>query len=207
MYQHSIITYAIVAAAVASTGCSSPDEPAGPATPLVTYHRDIKPIIDSQCVGCHQGGGIGQGTLVSFKDVRARGVALKSVTEDRTMPPWLADGECNDYHGDRSLSAKEIQLIGDWVDSGMAEGTPVDDAATPRNAETEAPGMSRIDHTLRMPADYSPILSPDDYRCFLVDWPESDTSFVTGIGFNPGKRHHGASRDRLRCHARASSTL
>jgi hypothetical protein len=37
-----------------------------------------------------------------------------------------------------------------------------------------------------MPAAYTPQAFPDDYRCFLLDWPETETEYVTGLSINPG---------------------
>jgi hypothetical protein len=31
-----------------------------------------------------------------------------------------------------------------------------------------------------------PEKDPDDYRCFLLDWPETEVSYVTGFGARPG---------------------
>ena len=44
-----------------------------------------------------------------------------------------------------------------------------------------------------MPAAYTPQLSPDDYRCFLLDWPETSPEYVTGFSLTPGDQkivHH-----------------
>jgi hypothetical protein len=46
-----------------------------------------------------------------------------------------------------------------------------------------------------MPVDYAPASSPDDYRCFLIPWPEelTEDQFVTAYEVYPGERsivHH-----------------
>jgi hypothetical protein len=44
-----------------------------------------------------------------------------------------------------------------------------------------------------MPVAYTPKLSPDDYRCFINDWPATGTKYVTGFRANPGNKsivHH-----------------
>lgn len=175
---------------VGVSGCSDDPEPTEPSEE-VSYYADIQPIMAAHCVDCHSEGAIGQGLLTDYANVAARAPAIESATKARTMPPWLADGECNDYHGDRSLSQEQIDTIARWVAQGAPEGDPSEAPAVQKN--DEATGMTRVDQTIEMPVDYEPRLSPDDYRCFIVDWPESETKFVTGIGFNPGNSttvHH-----------------
>jgi hypothetical protein len=171
-------------------GCTSTDD-AGDVAEAPTYYQDIKPIMDAHCVGCHQEGAIGQGLLTDYANVAMRAPAIATAVTSRTMPPWLADADCNDYLHDPSLADDQVAAINAWVDAGTPEGEP--STATQALQGDGAESMSRIDHTLTMPVDYSPVLSPEDYRCFIVDWPEDQASFVTGIGFNPGNAstvHH-----------------
>jgi hypothetical protein len=44
-----------------------------------------------------------------------------------------------------------------------------------------------VDRTLRLAAPYAPVQAPDEYRCFLLDWPRTDMSFVTGFVASPGR--------------------
>jgi hypothetical protein len=106
-----------------------------------------------------------------------------AVTE-RVMPPWLAADGCAEYLHNRSLSDEQIATIAGWVDAGAPAGDPADAPDTP--GDPPGTGLSRIDLTLAMPEPYTPQNEPDDYRCFLLDWPEQTTMYVTGIGLNPG---------------------
>jgi mono/diheme cytochrome c family protein len=185
----TVIAFAFTAVALAATGCSSTDEPV-PTTEVPTYHADVAPIVIQHCAGCHQDGGIGQGVLTSFADVAARGTVVRDAVVNRTMPPWLAGDGCNDYLGDPSLSDEDIATIERWVDAGMPEGDP---ASEPDMDPPAASQMSRVDHTMMMPEEYVPSLEPDDYRCFLMDWPETNMAYVTGLAVRPGNAttvHH-----------------
>ena len=89
---------------------------------------------------------------------------------------------------DRSLSAEQIATIVLWADEGAPEGEAADEGA----ALTPIEGMSRVDLTLTMSEPYTPLLEPDDYRCFLLEWTGGD-AFVTGFSATPGNRsivHH-----------------
>lgn len=160
-----------------AAGCS------GNSAPPVTYYADIKPILDTKCVGCHQPDAIAPFSLLSFEDAQSHAEEIRFAVSTREMPPWLAGRGCNEYQGDRSLADDQIRRIVDWVQQGAHPGDPTQ-AVTPVNAP--APGLSRVDRTLTMPADYQPTQVPDDYRCFVLDWPETSTTFVTGFRVLPG---------------------
>jgi hypothetical protein len=53
--------------------------------------------------------------------------------------------------------------------------------------------LTRTDLTLKMPVVYKPELSPDEYRCFVVDWAPTTTKYITGLSVRPGNAkivHH-----------------
>ncbi|WP_052518816.1 hypothetical protein [Archangium violaceum] len=156
----------------------------------VTWYRDVKPVLDAKCAGCHQEGGIAPFALTTTEQVLAmKGAILHSVCE-RSMPPWLAHRDCNQYQHDRSLSDEQIALIRDWVRAGAPLGDASDaPAETPSNSEQ----LSRVDLELAMSEPYTPQEQPDEYRCFMLDWPETEEKFITGIGVRPGRTeivHH-----------------
>ena len=56
----------------------------------------------------------------------------------------------------------------------------------------EGEGSGSIDFGA-LPEGYEPELFPDDYRCFLLDWPETESTYVTGFYAEPGNMkivHH-----------------
>lgn len=157
--------------------------------PVVTtdlsYHADIAPIVSRSCVGCHNAEGVlGAMDLSSFDKLSAMGPVVEIVTEARTMPPWQASGDCNEYAGDFSLTDDEIATLAEWVQGGMPEGDPAEAATLPDPIEAEP--LDRVDLSLQMPEGYTPSGSPDDYRCFLIDWPYEEDVWVTGFEVSPG---------------------
>lgn len=154
-----------------------------------TFHQDVKPIFDAHCVSCHSEGGIGPFPLTAETSVSWANAIKRAVTE-RTMPPWFAEPACAEYENDLSLTDEQIATIAAWADAGAPLGRPSSKATTP----PEPPkGLSRVDRSLSMPVAYAPVNAPDDYRCFLIDWPETATKFVTGFAARPGNQrivHH-----------------
>lgn len=167
--------------------CGSDDAAGDPdATPTgPTYYADIKPLVDARCAGCHYQGGIAPFALETYADVSTHAGVAKLAIDDGLMPPWPPDDQCNQYLGDRSLSADEKALFQQWIDAGTPAGDPADEGAPlPDNS----PRMSRVDATLPMAEPYTPTISPDDYRCFLIPWPSdyTTTKYVTGFRAVPG---------------------
>ncbi|WP_257462006.1 monooxygenase [Archangium lipolyticum] len=179
----------LVAAAVLSS-CDEPKDPTPQPVPA-TWHKNVGPLIQQKCGSCHVEGGIAPFALQTYAQAQAQRDAIKASVQSGHMPPWPPSRECAQYLDDRSLGSEEVALITRWADEGGPEGNPAD---APRNPRPQpGGGLSRVDATLSMPVEYTPQQSPDDYRCFLIDWPYGDQRYVTGFRANPGNAsivHH-----------------
>lgn len=173
-------------ALLAGCGSSSPPPATNNPDPVApaTWHKDIAPLVRQKCGSCHVDGGIAPFPLQTYQEVFASSRAVRAAVKARIMPPWPASAECAEYHQDRSLSTEQIELIGRWVDEGAAEGDPAD---APTQQAPQLGGLSRVDETLTMAEAYTPQKRPDDYRCFLIDWPRTEVSYVTGFRADPGQ--------------------
>lgn len=154
-------------------------EPPTPETEL-TYYRDVKPIVDAKCGGCHVAGGIGPFPLTTASEVASMRALIAIEVAAKRMPPWPAGPDCNTYKGDRSLSDEQIAPLVTWSEEAGAEGNPADEGP----ALDGAPEMSAPDLTLPLKVPYTPVESPDDYRCFVLDWEGGD-SYITAFGVEP----------------------
>jgi hypothetical protein len=152
----------------------------------ITYFQHVKPLVDAKCGGCHSDTGIAPFALTTYDELNEMaGVALVNV-ENKTMPPWPPNPDCNEYVGDRSLSDDQIELFKAWVEGGRVMG---DEATAAPPLDTEQVRLSRVDKSLAMPVAYTPQTTtdnPDDYRCFVIPWTESTTKYVTGFRAVPG---------------------
>ena len=188
----TMLLFVVALIAGATLGCGGADEEAaaGGDSPSSgpTWRRDIEPLVQAKCQTCHRPGGIAPFALQTYDEVHEVRELVKAAVTSRLMPPWLADGACAEYAHDLSLDEMQIATFAKWVDSGAPEG----DAAGAEIDEAPAT-MSRIDLSLTMPEPYTAQQDPDDYRCFLIDWPESETAYVTGFQARPGNAevvHH-----------------
>ncbi|MDG1481092.1 MAG: hypothetical protein P8R54_15985 [Myxococcota bacterium] len=148
-----------------------------------TWHADVAPIITTSCGSCHTEGGIGGMALTTLAEVTAWSQAIYAAVESGSMPPWLASDGCNTYEQDFSLSEAEVQAVLDWIDADMPEGDPAEAVAA---EPWQAPSLERVDLSLQMPAPYTPVGEPDDYRCFVMEWPYEEDAWVTGYAITPG---------------------
>jgi hypothetical protein len=149
-----------------------------------TYWADVKPIVDAKCNGCHVPGGIAPFALTTYEEVSGHQSAIRAAVEARTMPPWPADPGCNDYLNDRSLTDEQIATIVAWVDAGAAAGDAALEGPPLDPGDTRA--LSRVDVEIGMAEPYTMVEQPDEYRCFVLDWPRTERAFVTGFGAQPG---------------------
>lgn len=177
---HRACSALIALMSAGAIGCSSADGAPSGAPP--TYHRDVRPILASKCAGCHAEGGIAPLALTDADAVIPLADAIAGAVISRRMPPWPPAAGCAELRDDRSLTEPQIDTLARWAEAGAPPGDPADYVAPP-----EAPaGLTRVDLELPMPEPYTPTVGPDEYRCFLMDWPYDATRFVTGLGVTPG---------------------
>lgn len=166
-------------AATAATACGD-GEPA-----QLTYHRDVRPIIERSCVGCHAPDNIAPFALDSYAEVASRAAPIEAAIRSRAMPPSPVDvsGACQDFVDADYLTDAEIATIATWAAAGAIEGDP-GEAPPPR----PAPPALAFDRDLAPPAPYAPAtVRSDDYRCFVLPALASEDRFVTAVEVTPGE--------------------
>ena len=156
----------------------------------MTYWKDAKALLDANCVTCHRDGGIGPFALETWDQVEQWAPVLSPSIGDLSMPPWPPNADCNTYEDQRSLELAERELLLEWIAAGYPEG---DSADAPPDPEPPTPFVA--DFTVQMPEPYTPSKTPDDYRCFIIPWPEdlTDPVYVTGQNAYPDHQeilHH-----------------
>ncbi|TNE90520.1 MAG: hypothetical protein EP330_07895 [Deltaproteobacteria bacterium] len=157
-----------------------------------TWHQDVAPIVEARCGSCHTEGAVAPFALDTYEQAAGMGPIVAAAAESGLMPPWFAE-DVRAYSNDHSLTDEQIATVVDWVAADMPEGDPDDPGeALPATATS----LPRTDLTLSMPEAYEPVGDPDDYRCFVLDWPEATDLFVTGFEPHPGNDalvHHIAA--------------
>jgi hypothetical protein len=131
--------------------------------PKISYVKDIAPIIQDKCITCHQSGGIGPMTLVSYEDVKGHSPMIREVIRTKRMPPWHADPRIGHFSNDRSLSAEQTKTLVHWIESGSPRGEGADPLGTKKFAALEWP-LGTPDVILNIPQYTIPATGVVDYQ-------------------------------------------
>ncbi|MGH9801310.1 MAG: c-type cytochrome, partial [Blastocatellia bacterium] len=99
---------------------------------VVTFNKDVAPIIQKNCQTCHRPGEVAPMSLLSYKEVRPWAKSIREAVTTRVMPPWFADPKHGEFSNDVRLSQKEIDTITAWVEGGAAEGDAKDLPPNPK---------------------------------------------------------------------------
>ncbi len=91
-------------------GGSAPPPPSGtpPTTGAVSYQKDVKPILESQCVSCHSAG-VQNPDLSTYDAAKASGSRVSATVTGGSMPPG----------GPLDQASKDI--IKKWQDGGFGQ--------------------------------------------------------------------------------------
>ena len=154
-----------------------------------TYYRDVKPILDRNCTGCHTDGGIAPFKLSNAQEAIKHARASQLAVQGKRMPPWMPGGASPKYRDELKLSDADIAVIANWAWAGAPEGKP-SDAKTSLVRATDA----KPDLTVDIGRDFQPDRSlSDEYRCFVIDPGINEERFLSGYGIQPGNAsivHH-----------------
>jgi peroxiredoxin len=171
---------------VPSLGCAIPVAKQVAANDAkVTYHKDVQPIFQASCEGCHRPGQVGPFTLTSYADAKRWAQEIKVFTSTRQMPPWQAEPGHNEFLDSRRLTDAQVKTITDWVDAGAPQGNPAD---APKPVEWSSDWMlGKPDLVLTMPDEFEVEASGDDvFRCFVLPTGLTEDKQVVGVEIRPG---------------------
>jgi mono/diheme cytochrome c family protein len=89
----------------------------------VTYNRDVLPIFEKSCMGCHRPGQIAPMSFLTYETTRPWAPQIKAVVMAKKMPPAVSSPHYIMLTKEDGLTQAEVDTIVKWVDGGAAEGT------------------------------------------------------------------------------------
>ena len=163
----------------------------------VTYHRDVAPILNANCVTCHRPGAIAPFGLTTYDDARAQAEQIAAATAARRMPPWKPVGTAGRFLGERRLTDDQIATLAAWAANGAPEGIEgiAPEGTAPAGAPTARPADAAGNDTSLGPPDLFvtvPVPYPlaaggaDVYRNFALPVPLTERRWVRAIELRPG---------------------
>jgi hypothetical protein len=133
----------------------------------VTFTKDIVPILQRSCQGCHRPDSLGPMSLVTYEETRPWAKAIKSRTALRNrqgvMPPWYIEKDIGiqRYKNDVSLSEDEIAKISKWADNGAPRGDASDMPPPLKFADANSWQIGKPDLVVVTPDVHMKAVSPD----------------------------------------------
>ncbi|MBV8818583.1 MAG: cytochrome c, partial [Acidobacteriaceae bacterium] len=157
-----------------------------------SYGRDVAPILERHCVGCHRPDEIGPMPLGSYTEVRPWAKAIREAVVKTKMPPWFADPHSVAFSNNPSLTDAEIATISAWVGAGAPEGSAGGGART--HVVHEGWNIGRPDAVWEMPKAFEvPASGELDYQYIIVPTGLKQDRWVQQVEIRPGNRavvHH-----------------
>src|SRR6516165_10009237 len=120
MKQHSVcigVTTLLLLPAFACLRSNSRQQHHAKPEPQSTFYRDVLPILQGHCQGCHRTGGIAPTAFENYESTRPYAAAIRMAVEQRTMPPWFAEPGIGKFSNDPSLNTQEIATLAAWADA------------------------------------------------------------------------------------------
>ncbi len=158
----------------------------------LTYVKDVAPILEKNCVGCHQEGGIGPMKLTSYEMVKGFSPMIREVIRTDRMPPYNADPHVSKFSDTKNLTPAEIKTLVHWVEAGAPRGEGADPLAGTRHTAAEWP-LGKPDLILNIPAYKVPASGIVDYQRPFTENPLTQGKWIRATTVKPGDRqavHH-----------------
>jgi hypothetical protein len=157
----------------------------------VTFNKNVLPILQQNCQGCHRPGEIAPMSFLTYQETRPWAKAIKVAVTSRQMPPWFADPAYGHFANDRTLPESTIKTLVAWADGGAVEGDARDRPAPVNFPE----GWSiKPDMVIEMPRDIDlPATGTINYKSILVKANFPEDVWVAAADLRPGNRaavHH-----------------
>jgi hypothetical protein len=138
-------------------------------TSKYTWKRDVRPIVEARCGGCHVTGGLAS-NLLSYEAAKEKAWPIRQALMSGRMPPWSAEGVPVPFKGAQTLTARELNILMVWTAGGTPLGTAPAHASRPTRrtewprgapqaivampeAFTLADGSDRAEQAVPLPAD------------------------------------------------------
>ena len=77
----------------------------------VTYHRDVLPIFEKNCIGCHSPGQIAPMSFLTYETTRPWAPQIKAVVLAKKMPPAVSSPHYIMLTKEDGLTQAEVDTI------------------------------------------------------------------------------------------------
>jgi hypothetical protein len=163
-------------ASVQSKGCLI-DFPAKAKVAQISYAHDVAPILEKNCVSCHQKGSIGPFAMDNYEMVKGFAPMIREVIRTDRMPPYNADPHVGKFSDSRNLSPAESKTLVHWIEQGAPRGDGPDPLAAKQRVAQDWP-LGKPDLILDVPAYTIPASGVVDYQRPYVLNPMTEGKWI-----------------------------
>jgi mono/diheme cytochrome c family protein len=150
----------------------------------VTFNKDVLPVLQKNCQGCHRPGEVAPMSLLTYADARPWAKAMKAAVVTQKMPPWFADPQYGHFANDRRLSAADVSTLVSWADNGAPEGDAKD---KPAPIKFNDGWNIKPDMIIEMPQEIQlPATGTINYKNILVKAHFTEDVWVEAAEMRPG---------------------
>lgn len=184
---------------------------AAPGKAVPTWYRDVEPIVQTACAGCHVANGTG-GFLLDRETAVLLAAFLAERVASRIMPPWPPGRGGPAIVDARALDDAAIATITAWAAGGTPLGDERDHVERPARTSrlpARTPDLHLavpLEGAYRRPDNAS---VSDEVRCFVLDLPAAAAGGAAIIAAKWQAAHpvgiHLALRRAARCRGRTTS--
>jgi hypothetical protein len=174
----------MTAATLLGTESTPPSEKSDTSS-LVTFNKDVLPILRENCQECHRPSGIAPMSLMTYESVRPWARAIKTAVISKQMPPWFAESHDVEFRNAPKMTQANRNTLAAWVDTGAREGNAAD---LPHSSPRWVDGWRiQPDVVVSMPVAYQvPAKGPGEIRAFSIPNPFKEDTWVDSIEIRPG---------------------
>ena len=161
---------------------------------VVTYSRDVAPLLNANCVICHRKGETAPFALQTYAEARTWSTQIKDYTARHIMPPWKAVPGYGDFYDMHVLTDTQIATLARWADAGAPLGNQKDLPPPPHFPAAAGWKLGRPDLVLQPVRPYHLEADGKDvYREYVLPVDHAEDRYLAGVEFQPDNRavvHH-----------------
>ena len=160
-----------------------------PPASVLTFYRDVLPVMQQHCQACHRAGGIAPMAFQTDAETRAYAGPIADAVRSRRMPPWFAEKGIGHFSNDPSLTEGQVALLATWAAAGAPAGNPADAPPPKKWADRwtiPAPDVEiKMTESVSIPAD-----GDVDYTYEIVPTHFTEGRWVQASEILPGLPEH-----------------
>ena len=153
----------------------------------VSYAKDVAPILEQHCVGCHHEGGIAPWAMTDAKMIQGWSRMMREVLLTQRMPPGRVDPHVGVPIANAvDITTEEMQKLVHWIDAGAPVAEGEEDPLQGLSFSKSRYALGEPDLIYKVAPQQIPATGILDYRYIPVQLNLDRDVWVRAMEFIPG---------------------